>query len=151
MLRWYLSRTPHFFSNWLWPYCASIGQKLFWTSSSFFFDQKCPLIVPKYPKVSQIKQSYLCVYWHDFVMKPKFWNPFHKLNICGVVPQSEISYASTVNTSWRLCSCSNYTYGLEWPKKKQKMHWGISRRSSRSPQPQVLQITTVMHGSYHIR
>ena len=23
MLRWYLSPSPHFFSDWLWPYCAS--------------------------------------------------------------------------------------------------------------------------------
>ena len=41
--------------------CLARGQKLFWTWASFF-DQKCPLIVPKYPIVSQIKQTYLCVY-----------------------------------------------------------------------------------------
>ena len=23
MLRWYLSRSPHFYSDWLWPYCNS--------------------------------------------------------------------------------------------------------------------------------
>ena len=27
MLRWYLSRSPHFYSDWLWPYCAYKGLK----------------------------------------------------------------------------------------------------------------------------
>ena len=28
MLRWYLSRSPHFYSDWLWPYCDIMEKKL---------------------------------------------------------------------------------------------------------------------------
>ena len=47
MLRWYLSRTPHFYSDWLWPYCDLLYFKNFdqYTRQIFtteFLSRCCP-------------------------------------------------------------------------------------------------------------
>ena len=42
MLRWYLSRTPHFFSDWLWPYCECALVPKILICLKYFLDKNPP-------------------------------------------------------------------------------------------------------------
>ena len=85
MLRWYLSRSPNFFSDWLWPYCvwclvASGGLKFCVSSTSwlmlrwylsqslnFFSDWLWPYCVPLHNKTEK-PRAYCTLVW------PQWWS-----------------------------------------------------------------------------
>ena len=85
MLRWYLSRTPHFYSDWLWPYCDLLYFKnvdqytlqifttefLSWCCPTFFFTLRFLM--------------YVCTYWI------LFWNLLGEKNV-GQCPDKNHSF-----------------------------------------------------------